>query len=354
MTPDISTVLARLPWSSDHRRQLEAIFHPADIIYADRKDDALINKALQTCDMAIIDGVMDDRYLDAPNLKWVHCDQSGLDGFAPQRLADSDLIVTSSKGRSGPVLAEHAVFFMLSLCYDAKRMLRSQSRRVWGIKGQENLRGLYGKKLCIVGYGATGSCLARQCASFGMEITAYRRKNVVCDDPNVKMYSAEAGDRLRDAIQDADYVAICASLNNDSYRMIGTGELAAMKPGGFLVNVARAQVVDETALISALKSGQLGGAGLDVTDPYEPLPPWHRLWSAPNVLITPHVTPQMPDRTARTLDILRVNRDLYLSGRPLNHQLTQADVFSCAPEKTLFRGYPRIMSLWERVGRRLS
>lgn len=347
-------IMARLPWSAKHRQRLEQIFTPSEIVYVDRQDHAAIAQALQTCEIALIDGVMDDRYLDAPHLKWVHCDQSGLDGYAPQALADSDLIVTSSKGRSGPVLAEHAIFFMLSLAYRAPALARAQRHRVWGIRDQEALRGLYGKKVCIVGYGATGSSLARQCAAFDMDITAFRRKDIEADVPGVTMFCSARRDQLADALQGADFIVLCASLNNDSYRMVSAREISAMAPGGFLINMARGQLVDEEAMIAALKSGHLAGAGLDVTDPNEPLPPWHRLWSAPNVMITPHFTPQMPDRTARTLDMLEENYGRFQRGEPLLHRFTQEDVFSCAPEITPFRGRHRLMSAWRRFGRWLS
>lgn len=316
----------------------------------ERSDSRRMAELLEYCDVAVIDGVLDERFLEAPNLRWAHCDQSGVDGFAPQRLADSSLIVTSSKGRSGPVLAEHAVFFMLALCYDAKRIQRAQSRRVWGYRGQENLRGLFGRKVCIVGYGATGGHLARQCAAFDMEITAYRRQDIPADIEGVQMFSQSAGDRLENAVRGADFVVMCASLNDESFEMMGANEFGAIKPGGYLINMARAQLVDESAMRAALHSGQLGGAGLDVTDPNEPLPPWHPLWSTPNVLITPHVTPQMPDRTARTLDILQENVDRFRNGAPLKFEFSQQDVFSRGRLRNEFRGFHRIMAAWRRFG----
>ena len=110
--------------------------------------------------------------------------------------------------------------------------------------------------------------------------------------------------------------------------MIGTRELACMSRGAFLVNVARHQLIDEQALIRALKSGQLGGAGIDVTDPREPLPPWSKLWFTPNLSLTPHITPQMPDRTARSLDMLEENIKRYKTSLPLNQLFTDDDVFS--------------------------
>jgi phosphoglycerate dehydrogenase-like enzyme len=349
MAGEIREVLARVRWPAEQRRRLKAMFAPARVTFVDRTDERGVEAALATCDVAIVDGVLDDRYLAAPQLKWAHCDQSGLDGFAPQRLADSGLIVTSSKGRSGPVLAEHALYFMLALSHQAPRFARAQARRAWGVRGQEALRGLHGRKVCIVGLGATGTALARLCLALGMEVAAYRRRDAAGEVEGVRVFSRDAGDRLTDALAGADVLALCASLNDGSYRMVGPAELAAMKPGGFLVNLARAQLVDEAAMIAALASGQLGGAGVDVTDPHEPLPPWSRLWSAKNLILTPHVTPQMPDRIGRTLELLAANRARYLAGEPLAQRFTAEDVFTRGEVRRPFRGEYRLVRLWNRL-----
>ena len=352
MSREIRHVLARLRWPDEYIDRLRSIFAPAEVHLADKDDTARVRELLEFCDVAIVDGVLDDTYLAAPNLKWAHCDQSGIDGFAPQRLAESDLIVTSSKGRSGPVLAEHAVFFMLAFCYDVKRLLRAQARRIWADHEQDGMRGLYGRKVCIVGYGATGSHLARQCDAFGMEITAFRRRNIPADVEGVTMFSAEAGDKLADAVRDAEFIVMCSALNDESYKMLGADEIAVAKPGAVLVNMARAQLVDDAAMQAALRSGQLGGAGLDVTDPVEPLPPWRKLWGQPNLLLTPHVTPQMPDRTARTLNILQENAERYRRGETLKFAFGPEDVFSRGERPHYFKGYHRIMAAWKWLGER--
>lgn len=349
---NIKKVLARVRWTESDRAKLCHLFSPAEVVFVDREDDAGMNAALDVCDVAIIDGVLDDRFLHAPRLKWVHCDQSGLDGYAPQKLADHSLVVTSSKGRSGPVLAEHAVFFMLSLSYDAARFMRAQRRRVWGIRGQEGLRGLYGKRLCILGLGATGTCLAEQAKAFGMEVVAYRRQAIASEIPGVRVFSQAAGDALKDAMQGADILAVCAALNDTSYHLVGAEELAVMAPGATLVNVARAQIVDEAALMAALTSGQLSGAGLDVVEPNEPLAPWHPMWRARNVILTPHVTPQMPDRVQRSLDLIAANKERFETGQSLEQVFTHQDVFTPRQRPRAFKGRHRFMQAWQAVFRR--
>lgn len=352
MTSRIQKVLVRGRWAQTDRVKLRDLFTPAEVIFVARNDAAAMKAALETCDVAIIDGVLDERFLHAPRLKWAHCDQSGLDGYAPQALADHALVVTSSKGRSGPVLAEHAVFFMLSLCYDAGRFMHAQRRRVWGIRGQDVMRGLYGKRLCILGLGATGTCLAEQATAFGMEVVAYRRQDIASSVAGVQVFSQEAGNALKEAMQGADILAVCAALNDTSYHLVGEDELSVMTPGARLVNVARAQIVNEAALLAALKSGHLSGAGLDVVEPNEPLAPWHPMWRAPNVILTPHITPQMPDRVQRSLDLIAANKARFEAGQPLEQVFTRQDVFTPRQAPRAFKGRHRFMQVWQSVFRR--
>ncbi len=216
------------------------------------------------------------------------------------------------------------------------------------------MRGLYGRRMCIVGYGATGTHLAGLCLALGMEVVVYRRKDLPGPWPEVRVLSRDAGNSLKQAIEGADFLALCASLNDTSFQMVGQEEINLMRPGGYLVNMARAQLVNEAAMIAALRSGRLGGAGLDVTDPHEPLPPWSRLWSVPNLLLTPHVTPQMPDRTARTLALLADNLDRFRKGENLLHTFSEEDVFRPLRRKKPFRGAHRLMQAWGWIGSRLS
>ena len=230
--------------------------------------------------------------------------------------------------------------------------MQAQRRRVWGIQGQEDLRGLYGKRLCILGLGATGTCLAEQAKAFGLEVVAYRRQAIASEVPGVQVYSQDAGDAVKAAMQGADVLAVCAALNDTSYHLVGAAELAVMAPGARLVNVARAQIVDEAALMAALKSGQLSGAGLDVVEPNEPLVPWHRMWRARNVVLTPHITPQMPDRVQRSLDLIGANKMRFEAGQPLEQVFTAEDVFTPRQALRAFEGRHRFMQTWQSVFRR--
>jgi phosphoglycerate dehydrogenase-like enzyme len=122
-------------------------------------------------------------------------------------------------------------------------------------------------------------------------------------------------------------VVLAVPLSDATHHLIGPPQLAQMRPGAFLVNMARGPVVDEAALLAALRGGRLAGAGLDAFA-REPLPADSPLWEAPNVLITPHVTPQVPDRTGRFLDLIAENARRYRAGEPLLNLLQPEDVYT--------------------------
>lgn len=351
--PKISRVMSTVEWSEKHRHRLVEIFAPAEVRFVGHEDEKAVSLELSQSDVAVIRGGLDERYLRAPRLQWVHCDRAGLDNFAPPRLFDTPLIVTSSAGRSGPVLAEHALFFMLALVYRSAECHRAQRLRGWSRPGASSIRGLFGRRICILGPGNTGLELARRCLALGMDVVAFRRRNLPLPLEGVRVFSKDAGDRLIEATAGADFLALCASLNDESFHMVGQDEIAAMRRGSYLVNVARAQLIDFHALEQALRSGHLQGVGSDVFDPYEPLPGWHPAWRLPNILITPHVTPQMPDRTQRTLDILAENRLKFLAGEPLLNQLTRRDAFTPRAPSLVPNRYQQLVGLYHRTKWRL-
>lgn len=347
MSRTIRHVLATVPFKGAARARLERVFAPAPVTFAARRARADIDRALAECDVAVTHGVPDQRYFEAPSMRWIHCDQSGLDRIARPEVVASDIIITSSAGRSAPVLAEHALFFMLALVYRFPAFHEAQRRRVWGVHGQDELRGLFGRHLLVVGLGHTGRALVERARVLGMRVTAYTRTPRHGPWPDVEVRARDAGDNLDDLLPDADIVALCASLNDGSFRMIGARQLALMKAGAFIVNVARAELVDEAAMAACLRDGRLGGVGTDVAYE-EPLPPWRPFWRLPNLLITPHVTPQMPDRAMCSLDILEENVARYRRGEALANRLGPEDVFTKGRPQQPSRRAQALTRRWRR------
>lgn len=325
--PAIDVVLVTVVYQGAHLERLRQAFAPAEWLHLRRNDAAGIAVALERADVAVLAGDLDERFLRAPRLRWVHCDHAGLNRSARPEVFERGLLVTSSAGRSSPALAEHALFFMLALAYNFPAFYEAQRAHRWGVRGQEGMRALYGRTVGIVGVGHTGMELAVRAKACGMRVLGYRRR-ATAPPPGVdRLYSAGRGDSLDDLLRESDFVVLAVPLSDATYHLIGARELALMKPTAYLVNMARGPIVDEAALLAALYEGRLAGAGLD-TFAQEPLPLDSPLWDAPRTLITPHVTPQVPDRTGRSVHIICENVRRYRAGEPLLNLLTPEDVYT--------------------------
>ncbi|WP_248930670.1 D-2-hydroxyacid dehydrogenase [Paenibacillus hamazuiensis] len=325
---DIRVVLTTVDYKEEHYRRLVQAFEPASLIRLRSDDREGIRQALEVADVAVLAGdILDERFFQAPLLRWIHCDHAGLNKSARPELFERGLLVTSSAGRSSPALAEHAIFFMLALAYQFPRFLDAQRAHQWGVPGQNDLRGLYGRTVGIVGMGNTGADLAVRAKAMGMRVLGYRRSSAPPPPGVDRLFCAADGDSLDELLTESDFIVLAVPLSNATHHLIGRRELALMKRSACIVNMARGAVIDEAALAEALYAGQIGGAGLD-TFTREPLPSDSPLWDAPNTLITPHTTPQVPDRTGRSIDIIAENVRRYRAGEPLLNELRPDDVYT--------------------------
>jgi phosphoglycerate dehydrogenase-like enzyme len=174
---------------------------------------------------------------------------------------------------------------------------------------------LEAKTLGIIGLGQVGSSVARFARPFGMRVIGTRRSGTPSDVDQV--YGPE---QVTAVVSQSDYVVVCVPQTSETVGLIGATELAAFKPGGVLINIARGTTVDEPALIEALQSGRLAGAALDVAS-REPLPGDSPLWDMPNVLITPHSMSTACDENERLTDLFCDNLRRYLNDEPLRNQV---------------------------------
>ncbi|CAN7654292.1 D-2-hydroxyacid dehydrogenase [Phenylobacterium sp. LjRoot219] len=321
------TVVTTLRYEGEHRRRLETALAGAEILRFDSPDASGFDQALQRADVAILAKDPDQRFFSVPRLRWIHVDHAGLNRAARPEAFRPGLIVTGSAGRSAPVLAEHALFFALALAYRYPVFLDAQRAHRWGVPDQDQLRGLYGRTIGIVGLGNTGKELAVRAKAFGMRVLGYRRRATEPPPGVDQLFSADAGDGLDTLLAQSDFLVLVLGLSDATHHLIGAHELGLIGPNGYLINMARGPVVDEAALTEALYEGRIAGAGLDTFE-VEPLPRNSRLWDAPNTLITPHVTPAVPDRTARSLDIICENIRRFQTGEPMLNRLTQEDIYS--------------------------
>ena len=238
------------------------------------------------------------------------------------------ILLSGSAGRSAEVLAEHAVYFMLNACYHTRELMAAQSAHEWLREpGMYAWRGLYGRTAGIIGMGHTGKCLAERLHAFGMRLYTYSRSatpQLPFIDHEYVMSRGEGPEAL---YENSDFIILCIAMTDQTRHMLDAAAFAHVKRGAVLVNMGRGQLVDNEALLAALSDGTLSCAGLDVFDP-EPLPKDSPLWDCPNVYITPHITPAVPDRNGRCLEIIRENVRRYLHEEPLINQVKPEDRYS--------------------------
>lgn len=251
-----------------------------------------------------------DRVVEQGRLKWIQSSAAGLDHCLVPSVIASDIIVTSASGLFANQVAEQTLALLLGLLRGLPVFFRQQQTREFIRRPTGDL---HGKTIGIVGLGGNGRRLA--------EILAPFRTHVLATDwwPIDKPACVEEllpANRLHEILPRVDILILTMPLNAHTRGMIAARELALLRPGTILINVARGPVVVEADLVEALESGHLAGAGVDVTE-VEPLPPDSPLWEMPNVIITPHVGAQARTRNDDATRLVCENLRRYLGGKPL-------------------------------------
>ncbi|MGE0601995.1 MAG: D-2-hydroxyacid dehydrogenase [Dehalococcoidia bacterium] len=253
-------------------------------------------------------------YFDAaPALRWFQAMNAGLERLDRQGLLQRGFAVTNGSGLASAAIAEWCIGAMFALAKQFPAYLRNQDAHRW-----EYVRGgiaLEGKTCGIVGLGAIGREVAKRARAMGMRVVASRR-TVEGADPDcdgVFPYSA-----LHALLAESDFVVLCVPLTRETHHLIDAAALRAMKPTASILNIARGDVIDQSALVAALKDGTIASAALDVTTP-EPLPPDDPLWSMPNVFITPHASSASDRRAGTAAALFLDNLRRYLAGESLRN-----------------------------------
>jgi phosphoglycerate dehydrogenase-like enzyme len=265
-----------------------------------------------------------------PVLRWVQLHSAGANRVVAEPLFHTDVVFTTASGIHAINIAEHVFAMLLAWTHHVPRLLEWQARREWPPDEQRwplfVPQELWGKTLGIAGYGSIGRQIARVAKGFGMRVRALQHS----DDPQDRGFSLPGvGDRegaiperyyrpeeLFEMLAACDFVVIALPLTPQTRSLFDERAFAAMKPGAFLVNIARGEVCDEQALGRALHDGRLAGAALDVFVT-EPLPPESPLWTLPNVLLSPHIAGFTPEYDNRGMRVFMENLQHYLAGEPL-------------------------------------
>ncbi len=274
------------------------------------------NALLPKVDAAVTGfGVTPEQLATAPRLRWLQNMGAGVERLLTPELRRSTLIITATKGPMGVLMAEHVITLMLALARDLPAFFADQQMRRWRRYPAERRPALEiaGRTILVLGVGAVGREVAR-IGKLGLQMRVLGYARARRDCPHVDRYVEHA--ELSAALGEADVVSLSLPVTSATSRIIDAAALAAMKPGAFLINVARGNLVDQDALIAALRSGHLGGAGLDAFVE-EPLPADSPLWSLPNVIITPH-TSAITDRLGdHFVDFWAENVRRFAEGEPL-------------------------------------
>jgi phosphoglycerate dehydrogenase-like enzyme len=255
-----------------------------------------------------------DMPANCPRLRWIQGTSAGVGGFLDRTgLVKSPIIFTTAAGIHGVPLAEFTLLGLLHLAKDMTGLARDKAERRWELQTTTLLRG---SRVLLVGLGGIGREVARLLAAVGVEVVGAGLPGKSYDVHGVTAYVADT--QIGEVLGSVDALVLACPLTERTRHLIGERELALMRPGSVIVNVARGPVVDESALIDALASGRLGGACLDVFET-EPLPAGSPLWAMDNVIISPHSASTVPDENRLLTDLFIDNIGRWLAGEPLRN-----------------------------------
>ena len=254
--------------------------------------------------------------INASSMQWLNSMITGMDGLPLQTLRQRQVRVTNGAGINAITIAEYVLMGMLTIAKGYRDVVRAQERHEWP-SDAPGKRELCGSKALLLGYGAIGKRVEARLQAFQIEVTVVRR-------------TPDAGglalgpDQWRARLGDFDWVILAVPATPETERMLGAAEFSAMKPSAVVVNVARGSVIDQDALVHALRGQRIAAAFLDVTEP-EPLPPEHPLWSLDNAHITMHLSGRSQTRMfERAAERFLENLRRYRAGEPLLHQVDLA------------------------------
>ncbi|HET7871516.1 MAG TPA: D-2-hydroxyacid dehydrogenase [Terriglobales bacterium] len=262
-----------------------------------------------------------DQLAGAKKLKWIHSPAAAIHQLMYPELIKSNVVITNSTGVHGPVVAEHAIAVLLAMAKRLPQAMRYQAQKKWS---QEILwnerprpREVDGGTVAVVGLGGIGREFAVRAKALGLRVLGVRENPGKGPGPADAVFGPE---QIEEVLPQADYVLLCTPVTPATKHIINAARLRKMKPDAYLINVARGTLIDEPALVTALKARQIAGAALDVFE-QEPLPADSEFWSLENVLVTPHTAAVTEKLWERHCDLIIENLRRFIDGRPLLNQV---------------------------------
>jgi len=292
--------------------EIVVVTDPADLPAALKGAGGMISTGASKYDAQVAKAIRDE----GPGLRWFQSVAAGNEGLEAHGVP-SHVEVTSSGGHSAPVVAEHAMALLLAAAHCVPDFVHNVDKGAWDRAFSPRFRSMFHKTAVVVGLGRIGLEIAKRLRAFDMRVIGVTKSG----SPKEGVDACVAIADFKSVLAQADAVMLAAPLNAQSRGLMGEAEFAAIKPGAYLVNIARGGLVDQVALRNALVDGRIAGAGIDVTEP-EPLPAGDPLWSAPNLILSPHTagggSAESPKRLAAAV---RQNLENFVAGKPLLHTL---------------------------------
>jgi phosphoglycerate dehydrogenase-like enzyme len=293
-------------------QELQAAAPQANVVAATREE---LRQQIPDAD-GVLGFISPELVRAGKKLKWVQTYSAGVEPYlhraSSQDLRDSDIVLTNCKILQGPEIADHAMALLLALTRDLYQIIPNRTKEEW-TRGQHQPVELRGKTAVVIGVGGIGTQIAVRANAFGMKVIGIDPKDI----PIMPFLSKTAPpDRLDEVLPEADVVFVSAPHTPRSNRMMGPREFDLMRKNSYFIAVSRGRLYDTDALVKALDSKKLAGAGLDVTNP-EPLPKGHPLWKFDNVIITPHIAGRSDQVQERRMELLKANIQRFVAGEPL-------------------------------------
>jgi phosphoglycerate dehydrogenase-like enzyme len=283
--------------------------------YAFADDAAALDDALPSTDVILHwsnrTAILRGAWPRATRLRWIHATGVGVEWSLFPELIESDVVLTNCRGVFDETLPEYALALLLALAKDLPNTLNDQAARRWR---HRPLRPLAARRAAVVGAGTLGRAMARLLRAIGMEVTLVGRRTR--DDPADG--PIRAADELPSILPATEALILVLPLTSETHGLINATALAALPEGALVVNIGRGPVIDEVALVDALRSGRLGGTALDVFET-EPLPTESPLWGMPNVIVSPHIGGDVPGWEAWFTESFLAELGRFVAGEPLRN-----------------------------------
>jgi len=294
-------ILCSLPVRKAQREQVRSLLSDAELLGV--KDFSQVDQDAEVL-VSFGQDITEETLFHFPKLRWIQVMSAGIDHLPLQAMAGRGIALTNARGAHHIQMSEHILWSILTIMRQGQITIHHQERKVWD--PEVRIEEMYAKTVCIIGAGSIGEAVAKKCRAFGMTVWGISH--------SVKNH--QAYDRIGTTndltafLGMSDIVVVILPLTAETFGMFNKDLFSHMKAGSYFVNVARGAVVDESALVEALNTGNIRAAALDVFV-QEPLPGSSPFWGMDNVLLTPHIAGRSPHYLARTFDIFLKNLKVY-------------------------------------------